>query len=98
MKSAITVCLVPEARLGPFVYHTNLADGGARAAAAGFDAVEIFPPSAGAVERGELRSLLEKYGLKVAAIGTGAGWLVRKLALTSGEAKGRAEARGFIRE
>ena len=43
IKSAVTVCLVSEARQGPFVFHDGLADGCARAAKLGFDAVEIFP-------------------------------------------------------
>lgn len=98
MKSAITVCLVPEARQGPFVYHTSLEEGCKLAAAAGFDAVEIFPPSAGAVDRGVLRRLLKEHGLSVAAMGTGAGWVVRKLSLTSPDAGVRKEAREFVRE
>ena len=44
MKSAITICLVKEAAAGPFVFHTDLAEGCAQAAKLGFDAVEVFPP------------------------------------------------------
>jgi sugar phosphate isomerase/epimerase len=98
IKSAITVCLVPEARFGPFVYHTSLEEGCQLAAAAGFDAVEIFPPSAGAVDRGALRRLLKEHGLSVAAIGTGAGWVVQKLSLTSPDEGVRKKAREFVRE
>ena len=46
MRSAITICLVPEARQGPFVFHDGLALGCRAAADVGFDAVEIFPGSA----------------------------------------------------
>jgi len=98
MKSAVTICLVPEARSGPFVFHTGLAEGCARAKQAGFDAVEIFPPSAQGVEEAALRAVLQEHGLSVAAIGTGAGWVVRKLSLTSPDAAVRAQARAFIRE
>ena len=45
IHSAITISLVPEARGGPFVFWDDLAAGCARAAALGFDAVEIFPRS-----------------------------------------------------
>ena len=50
MKSAVTVCLVNEARQGPFVVHgasaaEALRVGCRRAAEIGFDAVEIFPTS-----------------------------------------------------
>ncbi len=96
MKSAITISLVPQARLGPFVYHDGLADGCARAAALGFDAVEIFPPSAGAVDIAELQGLLDRHGLKAAAFGTGAGMVVHQLSLTSADAKVRHDAREFI--
>ncbi len=97
MRSAITICLVPEARSGPFVFHAGLADGCARAAALGFDAVEIFPPSPDAPALAELPALVAQHRLQVAAIGTGAGWVVRKLSLTSPDAAVRSAAREFIR-
>lgn len=97
MKSAITICLVPEAKLGPFVFHDGLADGCARASKFGFDAVEIFPPAANAIDIAELQSLLDHHGLQVAAIGTGAGWVLHKYSLTSPDAENRAKARDFIR-
>jgi sugar phosphate isomerase/epimerase len=97
LKSAITICLVPEARLGPFVFHDGLADGCAQASALGFDAVEIFPPSANAVDIAELQGLLDHHRLGVAAIGTGAGWLIHKYSLTSPDPEIRALARDFIR-
>lgn len=97
MRSAITVCLVPEARSGPFVFHGGLADGCARAAALGFDAVEIFPPGGDAPALAALPELLARHRLRVAAVGTGAGWVVRKLSLTSPDATLRAAAREFVR-
>ncbi len=98
MRSAITVSLVPEAKGGPFVFHAGLADGCAQAAALGYDAVEIFPPSAAALDANALKALLAQHRLRVAAVGTGAGWVVRKLALTSPDAAVRREARAFIAE
>jgi len=95
MKSAITISLVEEARKGPFVYHDGLADGCARAAAAGFDAVEIFVPSADPLP--ELAGLLEKHNLKLAAIGTGAGWVKHKLSLTDADAGKRAKAIDYVK-
>jgi sugar phosphate isomerase/epimerase len=96
MKSAVTVCLVPEARGGPFVFHDGLADGCLRAAEHGFHAVEIFPRSADSIDRAELRQLLATHGLLVAAFGTGAGWLVRKLTLTSANKEIRLAAKEFV--
>ena len=97
MKSAITVCLVAEARGGPFVFHDGLAEGRAQASALGFDAIEIFPPSPDAVSVDELKKMLRKYRLKVAAIGTGAGWLRQQLSLTSSRESTRREAIPFIK-
>lgn len=98
MRSAITISLTPQARSGPFVFHDGLADGCAQAAALGFDAVEIFPSSASAIDAAELRRLLEQHSLKVAAVGTGAGWVIHKWSLTSADAAVREKARAFIRE
>lgn len=96
MKSAITISLVPEVRGGPFVYWEDLAAGFAAAAKHGFDAVEIFPPQANAVSIGLARELMEKHSLKVAAVGTGAGWVKHKLRLTDPDPAVRAKAREFI--
>lgn len=94
MKSAITISLVEEARKGPFVYHDGLEDGCARAAAAGFDAVELFVPSADPLP--DLSGLLLKHDLKLAAIGTGAGWVKHKLSLTDADAAKRLQAVTFV--
>ncbi len=96
MKSAITVSLVPQAKGGPFVFWDGLADAFAQAAALGFDAVEIFPPSAAAIDRGEVRALCSQYGLSVAAVGTGGGWVVHKWHLCHADAAVRTRAREFI--
>ena len=96
MKSAITISLVAEARGGPFVFWDDLAAGFAAAAQHGFDAVEVFPPHANAVSIGETRALMEKFSLKIAAVGTGAGWVKHKLRLTDPDPAVRARAREFI--
>lgn len=96
IRSAITICLVPEAAAGPFVYHGDLASGCARASADGFDAVEIFPPDADSLDGFELRRLLRENRLELAAMGTGAGWLRRKLTLTDPDPHQRMCARDFI--
>jgi len=95
MKSAITISLVEEARKGPFVYHDGLADGCKRAAAAGFDAVELFVPSYDPLP--ELSDLLQKHSLKLAAIGTGAGWVKHKLSLADADADKRAKAIEYVK-
>ena len=97
MKSGVTISLTPQARGGPFVFWDDLAAGCAKAADLGFDAVELFAPSAEALSTDVVRPLLEKHRLKLAAVGTGAGWVIHKLSLTSADATNRARAREFIR-
>lgn len=96
MQSAITICLVPEARQGPFVFHDGLEAGCRAAAELGFDAVEVFPESAAGVPLAGLRGLLTAHGLSLAALGTGAGWVKHKLHLCHADADIRARAREFI--
>lgn len=97
MRSAITISVTPQARRGPFVFHDGLADGCAQAAALGFDAVEIFPPAANAIDTAELQGLLDHHGLQVAAIGTGAGWVIHGWSLIHKDEAIRHQAREFIR-
>ncbi len=98
IRSAVTVSLVEEARGGPFVYWTDLADACKKAQQFGFDAVEVFPPSSTAVDPARLRMLLNDHGLALAAVGTGAGWVKRRLTLTQADVANRVQARDFIRE
>ena len=97
VRSAVTICTVPEAAAGPFVFHGDVAAACATAARLGFDAVEIFAPDAAAVKALNLAKLLGDNGLSLAALGTGAGFLQRQLTLTSPSAAVRAEAADFIR-
>jgi len=68
----------------------------ARAAALGFDAIEIFARSAEELNAKDLKRLLRQHQIKLAALGTGAGWVVRQLRLTDPDARVRARARAFI--
>ncbi len=97
IRLAVTVSLVPEARGGPFVFWDDLPAACAKAAEIGFDAVEIFPPEPEALDVQQVRGLLERHGLKLAAVGSGAGWVRHKLHLCLPEKEQRAAARDFIR-
>lgn len=97
MQSCITVSLVDEARGGPFVFWDDLATCCAKSENLGFDAIEIFAPGPDAVDRQELSGLLERHQLKLAAVGTGAGWVKHRLQLASPDAGERERAQEFIR-
>lgn len=96
MKSAVTICLVPEARQGPFVFHDGLEAGCRAAAELGFDAVEVFPESAAGLPAAELGRLLADCSLGLAAVGTGAGWVKHRWHLCHADADVRSQSRSFI--
>jgi sugar phosphate isomerase/epimerase len=96
MRSAVTISLVPEARGGPFVFWDDLADGCRQAAELGFDAVEVFPPDAETLDELDMTGLLARHKLRLAAVGTGAGWVKHKLRLTDPDRARREPARLFV--
>ncbi len=96
-RSAVTVSLVTEAKGGPFVFWDDLPAACRHAAESGFDAIELFAPGPDAVSQQELSGLLQSHRLKLAAVGTGAGWVKHKLTLTSPDQSVRQRATDFIR-
>jgi sugar phosphate isomerase/epimerase len=64
----------------------------------GFDAVEIFPTGAEALNVTPVARLLGDHGLKCAAVGTGAGWVRHSLRLTDPDTAVRQKAIGFASE
>jgi len=96
MHSAITVSLVPQAKGGPFVFWNGLSDACEQASALGFDAIEIFPPDAGALDVDRILELLARHHLKVAAVGTGGGWVIHKWHLCHPDEDIRCRAAEFI--
>jgi sugar phosphate isomerase/epimerase len=96
IRSAVTVSLVPEVRGGPFIFWDDLEASAAKTKALGFDGIEVFPPSADAVDPKRLRRVLDDNGLSLAAVGTGAGWVKHRLNLCLPEAALRSTARAFI--
>ncbi len=96
MKSCITISLVEEARGGPFVLWDDLEASMRFAAELGYDAVEIFPPGPDAIDSQSLGMMLDEYGLKLAAVGTGAGWVKHQLQLADADADRRAAAQAYV--
>jgi len=97
MRSAVTLCRVPEAAAGPFVFHEPLEQGFAIARETGFDGVELFLPGPEAFPIREIQSLSQLHGLGIAAVGTGAGMVKHGLSLTEPSPEKRAAALDFVR-
>jgi sugar phosphate isomerase/epimerase len=97
VKVSVTVCLIPEARGGPFVLWDDLPKSVQTAAALGYDAIELFPPDPDALAPQMVRDLLASHKLKVSAVGSGAGWVRHELSLTHADPAHRERARAFIR-
>ncbi|MES2661102.1 MAG: sugar phosphate isomerase/epimerase family protein [Verrucomicrobiota bacterium] len=96
MKSAITISQVAEAAAGPFVFRTPLPEAFASAANLGFDAVELFLPGPYFVSVDQVESLAAIHGLKIAAVGTGAGMLRHGLSITDPSEEVREKALHFV--
>lgn len=96
MKTAVTLCRVPEMAAGPFVFHDELELAFAKAAACGYDAVELFFAGPDEVSVESIRALCDQHGLGVAAVGSGAGMVKHGLSLTDPSAEKRDGALDFI--
>jgi len=97
VKVSVTVCLIPEAKGGPFVLWDDLPAAVKLAANLGFDAVELFPPEPDTLDPKAVKAFLAPHQLAVSAVGSGAGWVRHKLSLTHPDAGHRARAIGFGR-
>jgi sugar phosphate isomerase/epimerase len=98
IKSCVTIALIPEIKTGPWIFWEDLASSLAKAAALGFDAVELFTRSGDALDPHQLDDLLEQHQLKLAAVGTGAGKVIHGLTLVDPDPLIRRRAIGFISE
>ena len=98
IRSAVTIALVPQIKTGPWIFWDDLEQGMNKAAALGFDAIELFTASGQAVDSDTLRILLDRYKLKLAAVGTGAGKVIHGMTLTDPNIDIRRKALVFIQE
>lgn len=98
IKSAVTIALVPQIKSGPWIYWENLEESMRKASALGFNGIELFTSSGNAIQVSMLRTLLDKFKLELAAIGTGAGKILHGLTLTDIESTVRKRAIEFVKE
>ena len=96
IKSSVTVALVPEIKQGPWIYWHDLKAAIQKAAELKFDAVELFTPSAQAVDASELKAYLAAQSMRISAVGTGAGKVIHGLTLTDPDPEIRQKAVHFI--
>ncbi len=96
IKSSVTISLVAQSAGGPFVFRNDLAEACRKAAALGFDGVEVFAPCADALDRTLLKDILGQNNLELSALGTGAGFLLNGLHLCEADIARRQSAIDFI--
>ena len=98
IKSSVTINLAASVKTGPWIFHELLEISLPKAAAMGFDGVELFTASADAVDSDLLKRLLQQYALHLSAAGTGAGKVIHGLTLTDPDAEKRRRAIAYIKE
>ncbi len=98
IKSAVTINLIGTMSVGPWIFWHHLEESLKKAAALGFDGVELFTGSGADLDEGYLRKQLDYYGLGLAAVGTGAGKVIHGLTLTDPDPNIRQKAIAFISE
>lgn len=97
IKSCATISLVEQAKGGPFVFWDDFDTSCCEAAALGFDAVELFAPNPEAIAIAEVKDIVAKHGIALAAVGTGAGMVIDALSLSDPDDEARARACNFVR-
>lgn len=98
IKSSITISLVEQAKGGPFVLWDGWEKGCELASQLGFDSVELFAPSADVIQSLPIEDTLNKHQLKLAAVGTGGGWVIHKWQLCDPDSEKRSNAIEFIKD
>lgn len=98
IQSAVTINLIGTMSVGPWIFWHDLEESLKKAAALGFDGVELFTGSGDDLNEAHLRKRLDHYGLGLAAVGTGAGKVIHGLTLTDPDPNIRQKAISFISE
>ena len=95
---SLTISLVPEARGGPFVFWDDLSRRVAQGGGAGLRRGRDFPPAPDARRIADMCARrCSTHNLKLAAVGTGGGWVMHKLHADQPRRRHSAEGRDFVR-
>ena len=98
IKSAVTLNLINTMNQGPWIYWHDLEGSLKKAKELGFDGVELFTRSGSDLDASHLQDRLNNYGLRLAAVGTGAGKVLQGLTLTDPNPEIRRKAIDYIAE
>lgn len=97
IRSAVTIALVPQIKIGPWIFWNDLEQSMAKASALGFEGIELFTGSGKDIQIDRLGELLSRYNLSLAAVGTGAGKVVHGLTLCDPDPMVRSKAIDFVK-
>lgn len=81
----------------PYLYTDSLEHGCYRAAAAGYQALDVLLPSPDLISSERLSQTLSSYGLRLGALATGGAWFAGRLHLASPDPGVRRAAEEFVR-
>jgi len=97
VKVSVTVCLIPEAKGGPFVLWDDLPASILLAGESWLRRHRVVPgsPEPDALGPQMVKDLLAPHKLQVSAVGSGAWWVRHKLSLTHPDPAHREKARAF---
>ncbi len=99
LKASLTCTLVPQMNQGPFVFRNHdLKTACQLTKKHGFQGIELFFTNPSDINIQEVKKLLNSEGLLCSALGSGAGWVVHRLSLTSENRDIRKNAVNYIRE
>jgi sugar phosphate isomerase/epimerase len=98
ITSAVTLNLIESMSQGPWIFWHDLEESLKKAAQLGFDGVELFTRSGTDLDPNHLQDRLDRHGLQLAAVGTGAGKVIQGLTLTDPDPEIRKKAVDFITE
>jgi sugar phosphate isomerase/epimerase len=98
MKLAVTCTEMDVRKRAPIVFRGKLEDSFKKIKNIGYDGVEVHIHDSSAIDRKELKALLNQYGLELTSIGTGSAYGKEGLFITSEDKQIRDRALEFLKQ